>query len=348
MPVVIGKNDLLHKKLRDDGVDVATEERTAKQPVDGLHIGILNLMPDAALRATERQFIKPMASGGEMRQVNVRIHLFTLQGVERSQEARDYINRCYERFEDIKPKGLDGLIITGAPPLKDNILEEAYASALDDVVDWASETVLSTWFSCLSVQYVAKRWLGIDRTRMRSKLWGVYSHKVCATSHPLVRNIAARFNCVHSRYYDVDAESIEHKGFIVLARCEANEQFLLAASADGLKTVLCQGHPEYDTISLLKEYKREVDAFLAGKRPDYPPSPASYFDEETERNLAVCRDRLLNASGSGSSACVLSAVSEDSIANTWAETSGELFGNWLRLIYQAKVDKVAGVNFHCA
>ncbi len=34
----------------------------------------------------------------------------------------------------------------------------------------------------------------------------------------------------------------------------------LAASADG-RLVLLQGHPEYDAVSLLKEYKREVGRF---------------------------------------------------------------------------------------
>ena len=41
-----------------------------------------------------------------------------------------------------------------------------------------------------------------------------------------------------------------------------------------------QGHPEYDTHSLLKEYKREVLRFLTGERADEPPYPDNYFSPE--------------------------------------------------------------------
>jgi len=35
---------------------------------------------------------------------------------------------------------------------------------------------------------------------------------------------------------------------------ESGEGVHLATSADGLRVVFFQGHPEYDTVSLLKEY----------------------------------------------------------------------------------------------
>jgi homoserine O-succinyltransferase len=42
----------------------------------------------------------------------------------------------------------------------------------------------------------------------------------------------------------------------------------------------CKGHPEYDRISLLKEYKREVTRFIEGERSEYPPHPENYFSRE--------------------------------------------------------------------
>ena len=42
--------------------------------------------------------------------------------------------------------------------------------------------------------------------------------------------------------------------------------------------ILLSGHPEYDGNSLLKEYKREVNRFIAREREDYPPFPENYFD----------------------------------------------------------------------
>ena len=48
---------------------------------------------------------------------------------------------------------------------------------------------------------------------------------------------------------------------------------------DRFRVVYFQGHPEYDTVSLLKEYKREVMRYADGERRDYPPFPERYFGE---------------------------------------------------------------------
>ncbi|KOR29154.1 ATP-dependent protease, partial [Achromatium sp. WMS1] len=40
--------------------------------------------------------------------------------------------------------------------------------------------------------------------------------------------------------------------------------------------VFFQGHPEYDTVSLLKEYKRELRRFIKGQLDQSPPFPARF------------------------------------------------------------------------
>ena len=47
--------------------------------------------------------------------------------------------------------------------------------------------------------------------------------------------------------------------------------------------VFFQGHPEYDAVTLLLEYRRDVGRYLRRERDTYPPMPQGYFDEETER-----------------------------------------------------------------
>lgn len=42
-----------------------------------------------------------------------------------------------------------------------------------------------------------------------------------------------------------------------------------------------QGHPEYNSNSLMKEYRRDVGRFLNGLRNDYPEVPENYFDNDT-------------------------------------------------------------------
>ena len=55
----------------------------------------------------------------------------------------------------------------------------------------------------------------------------------------------------------------------------------------GSHFVFFQGHPEYEALSLEREYLRDVSRFLAGERDACPAVPAGYFDAETEERLAA-------------------------------------------------------------
>jgi homoserine O-succinyltransferase len=58
MPLVQHSNLPTFSRLRDDGHEVLSLDRAIHQDIRELHIGFLNMMPDAALQATERQFIR--------------------------------------------------------------------------------------------------------------------------------------------------------------------------------------------------------------------------------------------------------------------------------------------------
>lgn len=332
MPIILEKNSTIAKKLINEGVDVISKEDAVHQDIREMHIGILNLMPDAALRVTECQFIKLIASCNKI--IQIRIHIFTLNEIERSNETKKYIDISYETFEQVRKDGLDALIITGAPPFNEDILSEVYSESLAKVISWGLKNVTSIWVSCLSAQYVAKKNLNIDRKKMNRKLWGVFPHTICDSTHPLVKNMNSKFNCIHSRIYDVDETELQRHGFKTLIKCDVNQQFLLAVSPDGIKTILCQGHPEYDTISLFKEYKREINQYLKGIRLDYPPLPKAYFGKETEQTLNKYKKFLQQDNCTLNSADFLEDYfSHSEIYNTWIDTSKALFGNWIGLVY---------------
>ena len=58
--------------------------------------------------------------------------------------------------------------------------------------------------------------------------------------------------------------------------------------------VLLQGHPEYDSTTLLREYRRDVGRFLRREREDYPALPRHYLDGPSERSLEAFRRRALS------------------------------------------------------
>ena len=56
MPLVAHIDLPTFQRLREEGEEIVDPERASHQDIRELHIGLLNMMPDAALTATEHQF----------------------------------------------------------------------------------------------------------------------------------------------------------------------------------------------------------------------------------------------------------------------------------------------------
>jgi homoserine O-succinyltransferase len=333
MPLVAHTELPTFKRLRAEGQNVLTPERASHQAIRELHVGLLNMMPDAAIEATERQFFRLVGEANPIAQFFV--HPFTLKELPRGDKARAHIEAYYETFEQIKADGLDALIITGANVTHTDLSLEPFWEPLIEVVDWAHENVTSVLCSCLATHAVMHFHHGQARTpRGGGKLWGVFTHQVVDRTHPLVNDVNTLFDVPHSRWNQITPEQFSVSGVEVLA--ESDEAGVhLAVSPDGLRVVYFQGHPEYDTISLLKEYKREVMLFAAGKRADYPPFPDNYFSLQDQAILDEYRDRLETAMAAKAE---IPVFPEDLIAptlhNTWHDTAEAVVGNWIGLVYQ--------------
>lgn len=331
MPLVQHSDLPTFERLREHGHEVLTLDRAIHQDIRELHIGFLNMMPDAALQATERQFIRLV--GGCNRIAQFFVYPFSLPGLPREAEALEYIGRYYSRFEDLQQQGLDALVVTGANVANPALEHEPFWDPLMEVVDWARSNVASTLCSCLATHAMLKRFYGIERQPLPEKRWGVYSHRTCVPGHPLLREINTRFDVPHSRYNDISRAQLEAAGLTVLAE-SAEGGVHMAVSPDQFRLIFFQGHPEYDTNSLLKEYKREVFRYLNGEVPHPPPHPQHYFSEaaaeaadryvrEAERALREDRDLPDD----------LEAAIEPELDNTWGDTAKAIVNNWLGLVY---------------
>lgn len=139
----------------------------------------------------------------------------------------------------------------------------------------------------------------------------------------------------HSRWNDVSQSQFAAAGLKVLVTGEQDGCVHLATSEDGFRSVFFQGHPEYDTISLLKEFKREVFLYIEGHRKDYPPFPANYFATQAAAILREYAYRLHQAMQcDGDLPEFPEALIVDQLDNTWHDTAGEVVGNWVGLVYQ--------------
>lgn len=332
MPLVAHSSLPAFQRLRDEGQVVISTEDSIHQDIRELHIGMLNMMPDLALQATERQFLRLI--GACNRIVQICVHPFTVAPENRGEETKSYIRDHYEDFAELQREGLDALIITGANPQQSDITQEDFWEPMLEVVNWARGNVCSILCSCLASHAMLKHFDGVERRRQPRKRWGVYSHKVVDPTHPLVRHINSRFDAPRSHVYEVTSDEVRAAGVRVLAESE-EAGMQLAVSSDGLKFVYFQGHPEYDVDSLLKEYKREVLRYVAGDRAHYPRYPDHYLPTPAIKILDDHAKLVIEAVAAGREA---PPVPEDEVLpyldNTWTDTGKALFNYWLGLVYR--------------
>ena len=331
MPLV-AHNDLpTFLRLREEGVTVLSSNRALHQEIRELHIGLLNMMPDAALAATERQFFRLVGEANPIAQFWV--HPFTLPELKRGAEAQAHIDTYYEPLDRIMADGLDALIITGANVTGNDLSQQPFWEPLIKVIDWAWDNVTTTLCSCLTTHAVLQFRHGQVRVPQAQKVWGVFEHRVMDKRHPLVADVNTRFDVPHSRWNDVSRAQFDAAGLRVLAESEAGVH--LATSADGFRQVFFQGHPEYDTISLLKEYKRDLLLYGKGVLKQPPPFPVHYLGPREQALLNEYRSRLEAAVERGAAVPEFpEARVADRLDNTWHDTAEAVVANWIGLMYQ--------------
>ncbi len=332
MPLV-AHNDLpTFERLRQEGQLVLPTGRAMHQHIRELHIGLLNMMPDKALAATERQFFRLVGESNPIAQFYV--HPFTLPELPRGEQARAHIDTYYESFDEIREQGLDALIITGANVTGPELANQPFWEPLIRVIDWAWENVTSTLCSCLATHAVLQFRYGQHRQPQERKVWGVFPHQVVDKRHPLVNDVNSRFHVPHSRWNAVTPAQFREAGLRVLVESE-DIGVHLATSHDGLRFVFFQGHPEYDTVSLLKEYKREVLRWIAGEIEDYPPMPDNYLSLQQTAIFDEYAWRLKRAREAGENLPEFpESLVAGNIDNIWHDTAEAVVANWIGLVYQ--------------
>jgi len=332
MPLVAHTQLPTFSRLQEEGEDILNTNRASHQHIRELHIGFLNMMPDAALEATERQFFRLVGACNQIAQFH--IHPFTIDGLPRSPEAQTHIDTYYETFEQLKKDGLDALIISGANVTHDHLQDEGFWQPLTEVFEWAQENVTSTLCSCLASHAFIQHFYQLERTRLAEKRWGVYAHKIIDRKHPLVAEINTRFDVPHSRFNNLAENDLAQLGIQTLVT-SSEAGVHLAVSPDGFRAVLFQGHPEYDAISLMKEYKREVLRFLNQEIENYPPLPANYFNEQAQSIFNTYKQQVHAAFSQQLSPPPFPETDIlPLLDNTWRDTAKAVFNNWLGKVYQ--------------
>jgi homoserine O-succinyltransferase len=101
-----------------------------------IEIGLVNNMPDAALEATERQFVELIRAATA--DSVVRLRLFALPDVPRGDRGRQEIAARYRDVAELWDTRLDGLVVTGTEPRTADLKEEPYWPTLAKLVGRAT------------------------------------------------------------------------------------------------------------------------------------------------------------------------------------------------------------------
>jgi len=288
-----------------------------------LTIGLINNMPDSALQATERQFMRLLRQAAG----NVRIdfHCFSLPSVHRSQTAQWRIDRQYTDLADLSRLQIDALIVTGAEPNAATLPEEPFWQELTAIVDWAEANTRSTIWSCLAAHAAVLHLDGIERQLLPAKCSGVYDCNT-VTDDWLTEDVPSPLKISHSRLNELRESDLADRGYQLLTVSPEAGVDIFAKQLRS-QFIFFQGHPEYDALSLEREYLRDISRFLAGERQTYPTLPAGYFDAETEERLASFERRASLERRPALSAELPSRTLRQDLAAGAAATV--IFKNWL-------------------
>ncbi len=269
-----------------------TSFQAQKQDFRPLRIAILNIMPEAD--TYEYNILFPIGrSVLQIEPVWIRLNTHPYKST-----SKVHLDSLYISFDQaIKHRGLDGLIITGAPVEEKEFSDIWFWDELRDILSYARSSIASTLGICWGGLALA-HFSGIEKTVFPKKLFGVYPLKNINREHPITGELDDVFMSPQSRYAGIEDS-------ILKARAAAGEVTLLAYSKEtgysifetaDKRFIMHLGHPEYETGRLVNEYKRDLKK---GHRRVQKP-----FNLDT-----------------------------DNPVNTWRSHSLEFFTQWIKDVY---------------
>ena len=271
MPIKIPDKLPAAEILRKENIFVMEEERALHQDIRPLRIAILNLMPTKI--ETETQLLRLLSNNP----LQIDIVLLHPESHKPKNTPVEYLKTFYNTFREVKDDKFDGLIITGAPVELLDFAEVDYWEELKDIMEWSKKNAYSTLHICWGAQAGLYYHYGIDKIVLEKKLSGVYKHYVTNKNARLVRGFDDVFYAPHSRYTGVDKEDIKRNPSLeILAESREAGVFIIVSKND--RQVFITGHPEYDRLTLQKEYERDINKGLDIE------IPYNYFPENNPDN----------------------------------------------------------------
>lgn len=219
-------------------------------------IGLLNIMPSAALDKTHQQWQNALTQ--EVEVIPVRFSDDPrISGCTSSSQIE-----CFQVIDDVADT-LDGLVVTGAnlerrPDGSEMPFDEIrFAPQLAEVIDWAESETRLTIYSCLASHFALNQLFGMRRDIEPAKVFGVFCHDVIEDS-PYTRGLEIPVRAPHSRWGGISSKLLRDAGVEVLIEGFEPDWLLAQYERPTGTSLFLQGHPEYERDDLKSEYERDA------------------------------------------------------------------------------------------
>ena len=294
MPIIIPRDIPAFGILQRENIFVMAQKRAVTQDIRPIEICILNLMPTKI--ETETQLIRLLSNSP----LQVNITLLYTQTHQSKNVAQSHLDRFYKRFDEIKDRRFDGMIVTGAPVETLPFEEVNYFDELREILAYADARVTSTLYICWGAQAGLYCHYGIQKRPLPQKLFGVFPHTRRVPFDPLLKGVDDVFYIPHSRHtYVADEDIYACEALEVLAYSE--QAGCAVIKAENGKRFFLTEHSEYDRDTLKNEYIRDLSK---GMKMD---PPVNYFADDSMEKVDM----------------------------KWTSTANLIFSNWLNYyVYQ--------------
>src|ERR1700674_2926652 len=335
MPIIIDGGRIPARWAETHGSPEAGSCARLDARADCIRVALVNNMPDAALEDTEQQFFELLDTvSGD---TPVRIKLYSLPDLPRGERGQKHLRDFYFGTDDLWNSRFDALIMTGTEPRQSDLRKEDYWDVLTAVLDWAEHNTVSTILSCLAAHAGVLYSEGIVRQPLSDKQFGVFEFKKVG-QHALTNHTADLVKFPHSRCNDLKKDTLTSCGYTVLTESkEAGVDSFVKLMGKSL-FLHFQGHPEYGTRTLLKEYVRDIKRFLRGERETYPSMPHGYFEVGAARILADFREYALSHRQEENMEIFPAAAVADTLQSSWNSSAICVYRNWLGYVASGKTD----------
>ncbi len=294
MPIRIPDGLPARKTLESEGVQVLKETDANRQDIRPLQIGLLNLMPNKI--RTETQIARLIGASP----LQVELTLIRIGSHKSKNTAEGHLLDFYNTWDEIRDHKFDGFLITGAPIETLEFQDVNYWSELEQILDWTTTHVHSSFFICWGAMAAIKHFHDVPKYELDQKAFGVYRHRNLKPTSPYLSGFSDDFQIPVSRWTEVRSKDIkEHDALDILMESDVTGPCLIHEEEGNRLYIF--NHIEYDSSSLKEEYDRDIanntpievpHNYYPSDNPDLPPQ------------------------------------------NRWRSHAHLLFGNWINQVYQ--------------